>query len=137
VKPPFALELPVVAEHGAGTVVIHDGSKMLAIPLWRSCLAGCIPLGVAPCTARVLVWVDLARGNAGLTLVMVTINSVSMLLLYGVLGGFLLGVGRLPVPWPARLLQSISVALPLVAGYYSYRWILATKGLARKSFCIG
>jgi len=47
----------------------------------------------------VLVWGYLARGNDGLTLVMVAINSLTMLVLYGVLGGFLLGVGKLPIPW--------------------------------------
>ena len=44
---------------------------------------------------------------------------------YGVLGGFLLGVGRLPVPWQALLLSiSIYVALPLVAGYLTRKWIV-------------
>jgi len=77
----------------------------------------------------VLVWGFLARGNDGLTLVMVAINSLTMLVLYGVLGGFLLGVGRLPVPWQALLLSiSIYVALPLVAGYFSRKWILRAKG---------
>ncbi len=52
-----------------------------------------------------------------------------MLVLYGPLGGFLLGVGRLPVPWQALLLSiSIYVALPLVAGYFSRKWIIKTKG---------
>ena len=129
VKLPFGLDLPVGAVHGAGTVVLVDGLKLLEIPLWRSYLAGCILLGIAPCTAMVLVWGYLARGNDGLTLVMVAINSLTMLLLYGVLGGFLLGVGRLPVPWQALLLSiGIYVALPLAAGYMSRRWILAAKG---------
>lgn len=105
VKMPFGLDLPVGAVHGAGTVVLHEGVKMLQIPLWRSYLAGAILLGIAPCTAMVLVWGYLARGNDGLTLVMVAINSLTMLVLYGVLGGFLLGVGRLPVPWQALLLS--------------------------------
>jgi len=129
VKMPFALDLAVGSMHGAGTVVLHDGIKMLEIPLWRSYLAGCILLGIAPCTAMVLVWGYLARGNDGLTLVMVAINSLTMLLLYGLLGGFLLGVGRLPVPWQALLLSiSAYVALPLVAGYCSRKWIVARKG---------
>ena len=129
VKMPFGLDLPVGAQHGAGTVVLQDGLKMLEVPLWRSYLAGCILLGIAPCTAMVLVWGFLARGNDGLTLVMVAINSLTMLVLYGVLGGFLLGVGRLPVPWQALLLSiSIYVALPLVAGYFSRKWILRAKG---------
>ncbi len=129
VKMPFGLDLPEGATHGAGTVVLRDGVKMLEVPLWRSYLAGCILLGIAPCTAMVLVWGYLSRGNDGLTLVMVAINSLTMLVLYGVLGGFLLGVGRLPVPWQALLLSiGIYVALPLVAGYFSRRWIIGAKG---------
>ena len=129
VKMPFGLDLPVGAEHGAGTVVMHEGVKMLQVPLWRSYLAGCILLGIAPCTAMVLVWGYLAKGNDGLTLVMVAINSLSMLVLYGILGGFLLGVGRLPVPWQALLLSiAIYVALPLLAGFFSRKWIIAHKG---------
>ena len=131
VKMPFGLNLPLGAHHGAGVVVLHEGIKMLQVPLWRSYLAGCILLGIAPCTAMVLVWSYLARGNDGLTLVMVAINSLTMLVLYGVLGGFLLGVGRLPVPWQALALSiAIYVALPLVAGYASRKWIIAAKGEA-------
>jgi len=129
VKMPFGLDLPVGTTHGAGTVVLSNGIKMLQVPLWRSYLAGCILLGIAPCTAMVLVWGYLSRGNDGLTLVMVAINSLTMLVLYGVLGGFLLGVGRLPVPWQALFLSiSIYVALPLVAGYLSRKWIISAKG---------
>jgi len=144
VKMPLGEKLEVGANYGAGKVVLYDpvsrkevppdegkgdAVKMLRVPLWRSYLAGCILLGIAPCTAMVLVWGFLARGNDGHTLVMVAINSLTMLLLYGPLGGFLLGVGRLPVPWQALLLSiSIYVALPLVAGYLCRRWIIRARG---------
>lgn len=129
VKAPLGLDLAVGSEYGAGRVVMVDGVKMLEVPMWRSYLAGCILLGVAPCTAMVLVWSYLSRGNVGHTLVMVAINSLTMLVLYGVIGGFLLGVGKLPVPWMALLLSiGIYVALPLLAGYFSRKWILAIKG---------
>ncbi len=129
VKMPFGLDLPVGATYGVGKVVEVGAAKMLEVPLWRSYLAGCILLGIAPCTAMVLVWGYLARGNDGHTLVMVAINSLTMLVLYGPLGGFLLGVGRLPVPWQALFLSiAIYVALPLVAGYFSRRWIISHKG---------
>ena len=129
VKMPFGLDLAVGAQHGAGTVVLYEGEKMLAVPLWRSYLAGCILLGIAPCTAMVLVWGYLSKGNDGHTLVMVAINSLTMLVLYGVLGRFLLGVGRLPIPWQALLLSiGVYVALPLVAGSFSRKWIIASKG---------
>jgi len=130
VKMPFGLDLPVGSQYGSGTVVIHEGVKMMTIPLWRSYLAGCILLGVAPCTAMVLVWGYLANGNPGHTLVMVAINSLVMLVLFGVIGGFLLGVGQLPVPWEALLLSiSVYVALPLFAGYFSRKWIITHQGL--------
>jgi ACR3 family arsenite transporter len=131
VKMPFGLDLPVGAVYGSGEVVLVEGVKMLEVPLWRSYLAGCILLGIAPCTAMVLVWSFLARGNDGHTLVMVAINSLTMLVLYGLLGGFLLGVGRLPVPWQALLLSiGIYVALPLVAGYFTRKVVIALKGAA-------
>jgi len=129
VKMPLGANLAVGDTHGAGRVVLVDGVKMLEVPLWRSYLAGCILLGIAPCTAMVLVWGYLSKGNDGHTLVMVAINSLTMLVLFGFLGGFLLGVGKLPVPWQALLLSiSIYVALPLVAGYASRKWIIGAKG---------
>jgi len=131
VKMPLGLNLQTGAMHGVGKVVLVNGIKMLEVPLWRSYLAGCILLGIAPCTAMVLVWGFLARGNDGHTLVMVAINSLAMLFLYGPLGGFLLGVGRLPVPWQALVLSiGIYVALPLVAGYSSRKLIIRAKGEA-------
>ncbi len=129
VKMPLGESLVVGDTYGAGRVVLVDGVKMLEVPLWRSYLAGCILLGIAPCTAMVLVWGYLSKGNDGHTLVMVAINSLTMLLLFGFLGGFLLGVGKLPVPWEALLLSiGVYVALPLVAGYGSRKWIIAAKG---------
>jgi len=129
VKIPLGLDLPVGATHGVGKVVLINGVRVLEVPLWRSYLAGCILLGIAPCTAMVLVWGFLARGNDGHTLVMVAINSLTMLFLYGPLGGFLLGVGRLPVPWQALVLSiGIYVALPLAAGYISRKSIIRARG---------
>ncbi|HHH75567.1 MAG TPA: arsenical-resistance protein, partial [Phycisphaerae bacterium] len=53
----------------------------------------------------------------------------AMLLLFGPLGGFLLGVGSLPVPWQALLLSiAIYVALPLAAGFASRKLIIKAKG---------
>jgi ACR3 family arsenite transporter len=109
-----------------GMDTLKDGTQ---VELWRSYISGAILLGIAPCTAMVLMWGYLARGNQGLTLVMVAINSLTMLVLYGVLGGWLLGINEMPVPWEALLLSiGIYVALPLVAGYFSRKWIIKVKG---------
>jgi ACR3 family arsenite transporter len=127
--PPGGEDWAIGSVHGAGMVVIQDGVKMISVPLWRSYFAGCLLLGIAPCTAMVLVWGYLARGNDAHTLVMVAINSLVMLFLYGPLGGFLLGIGKMPVPWQALVLSiSIYVALPLIAGYFSRKLIIFSKG---------
>ncbi len=98
-------------------------------PLYRSYISGTILLGNAPCTAMVLVWGFLAGGNDAHTLVMTAINSLTMLLLYAPLGGFLLHENKMPIPWVTIILSIIVyVAIPLVAGYFSRRWILKKKG---------
>jgi len=93
-------------------------------------IAGMILLGVAPCTAMVLVWSFLSKGNMAHTLVMVAINSLSMLFLYAPLAGFLLGVASIPVPWETMILSvAIYVGLPLAAGYYSRKYIILRNGI--------
>ncbi len=110
-----------------GTEIIKTGQE---VELWRSYISGAILLGIAPCTAMVLMWSYLSRGNDGLTLVMVAINSLTMLFLYAPLGGFLLGVNAMPIPWKTILFSvTIYVGLPLIAGYFSRKWIINAKGI--------
>ncbi|MCK4923885.1 MAG: ACR3 family arsenite efflux transporter [Spirochaetes bacterium] len=110
-----------------GTEIIKTGQE---VELWRSYVSGAILLGIAPCTAMVLMWSYLAKGNDGLTLVMVAINSLTMLFLYAPLGGFLLGVNAMPIPWKTILFSvTIYVGLPLVAGYFSRKLIIKRKGI--------
>ncbi len=118
----------VFRDYLPGIETVKSGQE---VELWRSYISGCILLGIAPCTAMVLLWSYLAEGNDGLTLVMVAINSLSMLVLYGPLGGFLLGVNAMPIPWQTILLSVlIYVALPLLTGYISRKLIIRTMGLA-------
>ncbi len=109
-----------------GTEVLISGEE---VELWRSYLAGTILLGIAPCTAMVLMWGYLAKGTDALTLVMIAVNSLIMLFIFGPLGSLLLNVNSMPVPWATMLLSvGIYVALPLVAGYFSRIWIIKNKG---------
>ena len=110
------------------TEIVKTGQE---VELWRSYISGAILLGIAPCTAMVLMWSYLARGNDGLTLVMVAINSMTMLILYAPLGGFLLGVNSMPIPWETIILSvALYVGLPLVAGYLTRKWIIKSRGLS-------
>jgi ACR3 family arsenite transporter len=110
-----------------GTEVIRGSEIALA----NSYIAGAILLGIAPCTAMVLMWGYLSFGNQGLTLVMVAINSLAMLFLYAPLGRWLLAANNLSVPWETIVLSVlIYVGLPLLAGAISRTWILRHKGKA-------
>ncbi len=110
----------------SGTEIIKGANE---VELYRSYIAGCILLGIAPCTAMVLIWGHLAKGNDGHTLVMVAINSLSMLFLYAPLGGWLLGINKMPIPWQTIVLSVvIYVGLPLFLGYHSRKFLIAKKG---------
>lgn len=99
------------------------------IALADSYIAGCILLGIAPCTAMVLMWGYLSFSNQGHTLVMVAVNSLAMLFLYAPLGRWLLAANSLTVPWQTIVLSVlIYVGLPLLAGAISRSWILRHKG---------
>ncbi|OWY67064.1 arsenical-resistance protein [cyanobacterium TDX16] len=109
----------------SGTEIIRGNEIVLA----NSYIAGAILLGIAPCTAMVLMWGYLSYGNQGHTLVMVAVNSLAMLFLYAPLGRWLLAANDLSVPWETIVLSVlIYVGLPLAAGMYSRYWILKHKG---------
>jgi len=109
-----------------GTEIING----VEVETYRSYISGAILLGIAPCTAMVLMWGYLSRGNDALTLVMVAVNSLLMLVFYAPLGGLLLSVNQMPIPWQTILLSvAVYVGLPLLTGYYTRKRILKTKGI--------
>jgi len=92
----------------------------VSIALADSYIAGAILLGIAPCTAMVLMWGYLSYSNQGHTLVMVAVNSLAMLFLYAPLGKWLLSANSLVVPWQTIVLSVlVYVGLPLLAGVLS------------------
>ncbi|MFC1995385.1 ACR3 family arsenite efflux transporter [Chloroflexota bacterium] len=104
--------------------------KFLTLEQIEQYRAGTILLGVAPCTAMVLVWSYLAKGNMGHTLVMTAINSLSMVVLYAPLAVLLLGISGISVPWDTIALSvAIYIVTPLIAGYFTRRWTVQKKGL--------
>ncbi|MBT5072331.1 MAG: ACR3 family arsenite efflux transporter [Kordiimonadaceae bacterium] len=88
-------------------------------------IAGMILLGVAPCTAMVFVWSQLTRGDAGYTLVQVSINDLIMIFAFAPIAAFLLGVTDIVVPWQTLLLSvGLYVVIPLLAGYMARRLLV-------------
>ena len=96
----------------------------------QSYQSGIILLGVAPCTAMVLMWSYLARGNMGHTLIMTAINSLAMVALYAVLARVLLGISGIVVPWQTIAFSVvIYIVVTLIAGYFTRLRELATLGM--------
>jgi ACR3 family arsenite transporter len=92
--------------------------------------AGMILLGVAPCTAMVLMWSYLAKGNMAHTLVMCAINSLTMIFLYAPMAGLLLGISGISIPWPTIAFSVlIYICIPLAAGYFTRTISIKRKGL--------
>ena len=119
---------PEFAWHLDKMAIYVDKAPVVSIPI-----AVCLFFMMYPVMVKIDFAEVLKAGKSikpvGLTLVMVAINSLAMLFLYGPLGGFLLHMGKLSVPWQALLLSiAIYVALPLAAGYLSRKWLIAAKG---------
>ncbi len=114
-------------EYIPGTEILSTTGE--TVELYRSYISGAILLGIAPCTAMVLMWGYLSRGNDGHTLVMVAVNSLAMMFLYAPLGGFLLKQNNMPIPWQTIILSVlIYVVIPLFFGYLTRQWIFKNKG---------
>ncbi|WP_169710429.1 ACR3 family arsenite efflux transporter [Natranaerobius trueperi] len=104
-------------------------SDFVGYEMGSEIMGGMILLGIAPCTAMVLVWGYLSRGNMGHVVVMVAINSLTMVVLYGPLAVLLLPVADVPVPLGRVAFGVLAyVGIPLVAGYFTRKIMLETKG---------
>ncbi len=109
-----------------GTEILSSGQE---VELWRSYTSGLLLLSVAPCTAMVLVWNYLADASMELTLVIVALMSLLILVLFAPIATLMLGGIGVVIPWETMLLSmAIYVALPLVTGYLTRKWIFKHKG---------
>jgi ACR3 family arsenite transporter len=91
---------------------------------------GLVLLGVAPCIAMVLVWTDLARGNAPLGIVLMAWNSLIQIIATPFFIWLILGAS---VSVDIKLVaQSVLLylGLPLLTGVLSRNWMLKKKGEA-------
>jgi ACR3 family arsenite transporter len=92
-------------------------------------IAGVILLGLSPCTAMVMWWMFLARGDLAQGLINTAINALLMLALYAPLAALYLGVSSIPVPWDLIAISVlVFIALPVAAGAVSRRIIIQRKG---------
>jgi len=91
--------------------------------------AGVILLGMSPCTAMVMWWMMLAKGDLAQGLVNTTVNALLMIVLYAPQSAFYLGVSGIPVPWDLIALSVIVfIAFPVSSGALSRKVLIGRKG---------
>lgn len=104
--------------------------SLIPISLASEYLAGAVLLGAAPCTAMVFVWSHLTKGDPAYTLVQVAINDLILLVAFTPIVAFLLGISDIVVPYDTLFLSVVLfVVIPLLAGYFSRKYIIKNKGL--------
>jgi ACR3 family arsenite transporter len=90
-----------------------------------------ILLGSSPCTAMVLVWGKLAKGNQEQNVVNTSLNTITIMVLYVPIVSLLTGLQGIPID---RGLLAIStfvfIGIPLVLGILSKRLLTRAKGAA-------
>lgn len=72
--------------------------KLIDPVLAKEYVSGMILLGIAPCTAMVFVWSNLAKGDPLFTLMQVAINDLILILAFPLLSKILLGFNSIDIP---------------------------------------
>ena len=111
----------------------------LFLPTQPELRTGLVLIGIAPCIAMVMIWIDLAGGDREAAALLVAINSILQVLFYALLSGFYLKT--LP-GWLGLNTQTIAVStgeiaravliflgLPLLAGFLTRRLGVALRGV--------
>ena len=110
----------------------------LLLPNNDSYRTGLIIVGLAPCIAMVIIWIDLADGNRELAALFVAINSIIQVVAFSALGYFYLhtlpgwlGLDTSGIDvsmWSIAKSVLIFLGIPLVAGYFTRRILEKQKG---------
>jgi len=92
-------------------------------------IVAAILLGVAPCTAMVLVWSYLTDGDPNYTLVQVSVNDLFILVAFIQIVGLLLGITNITVPYDTLVASIVVfVFVSLLAGYITHKRLIKCKG---------
>ncbi|HIH88973.1 TPA: ACR3 family arsenite efflux transporter [Candidatus Bathyarchaeota archaeon] len=92
-------------------------------------IAGVILLGLSPCTAMVMWWMLLAKGDMAQGLINTAVNAVMMIVLYAPMAAFYLGVSGIPVPWDLIAMSVVFfILLPVAAGALTRKVLIPAKG---------
>ena len=127
VREPKPMLLTIIANWIIAPPVMTLYANLLVTdPIQR---AGIILLGMSPCTAMVMWWMLLAKGDLAQGLINTSINALLMVALYAPQSAFYLGVSGIPVPWDLIAMSVIVfIALPVSLGAISRSVLISGKG---------
>ena len=88
-----------------------------------------ILLSSSPCTAMVLVWGWMAKGNQEQNVINTSLNTITIIFGYAPMVILLTGIQNIPINWFLLLISTfIFIGLPLLGGLISKRLIVSSKG---------
>ncbi|MBY8982051.1 MAG: ACR3 family arsenite efflux transporter [Candidatus Lokiarchaeota archaeon] len=88
-----------------------------------------ILLSSSPCTAMVLVWGWMAKGNQEQNVVNTSLNTITIIFLYIPMVSLLSGIQNIPLDWVLLMISLIFfIGLPLFLGIFSRKLITKSKG---------
>ena len=95
----------------------------------RQLTVAIILLSSSPCTAMVLVWGWMAKGNQEQNVVNTSLNTITIIFGYAPMVTLLTGIQNIPVDWILLLVSIfIFIGFPLLMGIISKRLIISSKG---------
>ena len=99
------------------------------VPGYEELIVAIILLSSSPCTAMVLVWGWMAKGNQEQNVVNTSLNTITIIFGYAPMVTLLTGIQNIPVDWILLLVSIfIFIGLPLLVGIISKRLIITSKG---------
>jgi len=96
---------------------------------YEQLIVAIILLSSSPCTAMVLVWGWMAKGNQEQNVMNTSLNTITIIFGYVPLVTLLTGIQNIPIDWILLLISIfIFIGLPLLGGIISKRLLIRSKG---------
>ncbi len=99
------------------------------VPGYEQLIVAIILLSSSPCTAMVLVWGWMAKGNQEQNVINTSLNTITIIFGYAPMVTLLTGIQNIPVDWILLLVSIfIFIGFPLLFGIISKRLLISSKG---------
>ncbi|MFX1353087.1 MAG: arsenic resistance protein [Promethearchaeota archaeon] len=96
---------------------------------YEQLIVAIILLSSSPCTAMVLVWGWMAKGNQEQNVVNTSLNTITIIFGYAPMVTLLTGIQNIPINWVLLLISTfVFIGLPLLIGIISKKLLISSKG---------